>query len=59
MLLAVAASVNVCRRAPLLLCRAAVLQGVYLVGKDAGLNYWAKRLMPDAAWTNMILKALS
>lgn len=58
MLLAAAATAAVCCRVSP--CGAVLLsQGVYLVGKDAGLNYWAKRLLPDAAWTNMMLKALS
>jgi hypothetical protein len=52
---AVPAAVAVRRPAVLLFL---LSQGVYLIGKDAGLNYWAKRLLPDAAWTSMMLKAL-
>lgn len=33
-------------------------QPVYLVGKDATLNYVLKRLLPDQAWVNFTLKAL-
>ena len=38
--------------------RVPALQPVYLVGKNAGLNYWAKRLMPDATWINMMINTL-
>jgi hypothetical protein len=38
---------------------AAQLKNVYLVGKDASLNYWAKRLIPDELWTSIMQKGLS
>jgi hypothetical protein len=41
-------------------CRATwFLQPVYLVGKDASLNYWLKRLLPDEAWASILTTTLS
>jgi hypothetical protein len=39
-------------------CCVLLPQPVYLVGKDATLNYVLKRLLPDQAWINFTLKAL-
>jgi hypothetical protein len=35
------------------------LKNVYLVGKDATLTFWAKRILPDELWTSIMQRGLS
>jgi hypothetical protein len=43
----------------LLVSAPCVLQCTYLVGKNAVLNYWAKRLLPDTAWTGIMMQFMT
>jgi hypothetical protein len=43
----------------LLLLFVLLLQPIYLIGKNAGINHWAKRLMPGALWSSMMQNSLA